>query len=52
MYEKPPRGMLKLWARVQEKWNSFYKQACLKLIEGMPNRISQVFKDKNGYTKY
>ena len=51
-YDNSPRGMLELWSRVQEKWNSFDKETCLKLIESMPNRIEQVYKAKGGYIKY
>ena len=51
-YDTTPGGMLELWDRVQEKWNSFDKETCLKLIESMPNRIEQVYKAKGGYIKY
>lgn len=51
-YENPPNGILELWDRVQEKWNGIDKDACLKLIMSMPDRIQQVFKAKGGYTKY
>ena len=51
-YDNSPSEMLELWDRVQEKWNSFDKQTCLKLIKSMPNRIEQVYKAKGGYTKY
>ena len=51
-YENPPNGILKLWDRVQEKWNSIDKEGCLKLIISMTNRIEQAFKANGGYTKY
>ena len=44
--------MLELWNRVQEKWNLFDKDKCLKLIESMPNRTEQVYKPNGGYIKY
>ena len=44
--------MLELWNRVQEKWNLFDKQICLKLIESMLDRIEQVYKAKGEYIKY
>jgi hypothetical protein len=51
-YETDPSGMIELWERVQDVWNSIPPEICLGLIESMPKRIEEVLKAKGGYTKY
>jgi hypothetical protein len=51
-YDQPPRGILELWDRVQEKWEEIEPQVCRDLIESMPRRMAAVIKAKGGVTKY
>ena len=51
-YEDPPSGILELWDRVEEVWNSITKEECLQVIDSMPDRIRAVIDAKGGYTKY
>lgn len=51
-YEKPPKGMLELWERVETEWNKIDKETCMNLIESMPRRIDAVLKAKGKWTKY
>ena len=51
-YDCPPSGMVELWRRVEETWNSITKEDCLKVIDSMPDRIRAVIDAKGGYTKY
>ena len=51
-YPTQPKGMLELWDRVQETWESIDKETCLHLIKSMPRRIEAVLKARGGYTKY
>jgi transposase len=50
-YDQPPRGMVGLWDRVQEKWEQIEPQVCQDLIESMPRRMAAVIKAKRGVTK-
>lgn len=47
-----PTGMLELWARVEEEWESIPQGTVLNLIDSMPRRIEAVLKAKGGMTKY
>lgn len=51
-YERPPKGMIELWERVQAEWDKIDKEVCLNLIESMPNRIDAVLKAKGRWTDY
>ena len=50
--ENPPKGIYKLWDRVQVEWERIPVEECQKLIKSMPRRIEAVLKAKGGYTKY
>src|ERR1700761_4336808 len=51
-YEKPPKGILELWERVQREWEAIDESMCQDLISSMPRRVQAVLKAKGGYTKY
>jgi len=51
-YETPAGGMIELWKRVEEVWNSISNQDCLRLIESMPRRIQAVLDSKSLWTDY
>jgi len=51
-YERPPKGMLELWERVQDEWEKIEASVCQGLVESMPRRVSAVLKAKGGYAKY
>ena len=51
-YEKPPKGILELWERVQREWEAIDESVCQDLISSMPRRVQAVLKAKGGYTKY
>ncbi|KAG0817752.1 hypothetical protein G6F16_012601 [Rhizopus arrhizus] len=51
-YEKQPDGMLELWSRIENVWESITQNECQKLIESMPKRIKAVYNAKGGHTKY
>src|ERR1700729_1655443 len=45
-YEIPPKGILELWDRVEEKRNKIPPEVCQNLIESIPRRIEACPKDK------
>ena len=51
-YKTEPRGILKLWERVETEQAKIPVDICLNLVESMPRRIAAVLKAKGGYTKY
>ena len=51
-YDVPANGMLELWERVENEWDSIGPEVCQNLIESMPRRIKAVLKAKGGYNKY
>ena len=51
-YERAPTSMHELWRRVEEEWEKIPGAECAKLVESMPNRVSEVLKAKGGYTTY
>jgi len=51
-YERPPNGMIELWSRVQAEWDKIDREACVRLIESMPDRINAVLKSKGMWTDY
>ena len=51
-YDTPPTGMLDLWDRVQNIWNSFGAEECERLVASMPNRIQAVIDAKGWWTDY
>jgi transposase len=46
------RGKDMLWEQVSKVWNETALEACSKLIETMPERINDVIKAKEGYTRW
>jgi hypothetical protein len=51
-YQTPPAGILELWERIEEQWNSIDPKVCQDLIQSMPRRVQAVIQAKGGYTKY
>lgn len=51
-FDKPPRGVLELWERIQSIWNDIPTQKCQILIQSMPKRIQAVLNAKGKWTKY
>ena len=51
-YDDDPKSIHELWGRVQDVWNRFSQEECLKLIESMPERIAALKLAKGGYTKF
>ena len=51
-YLTPPKGVWKIWKRVEEVWNNIPPEVCQNLIESMPRRLEAVIKAKGGNTKY
>ena len=51
-YEHPPKGVIKLWERIETEWNKISRKDCLSIIESMPNRIKAVLKSKGKWTDY
>jgi DDE superfamily endonuclease/Transposase len=51
-YDTPPSGMLELWERVQDIWNSFSAEECERLVASMPKRIQAVLDAKGWWTDY
>jgi transposase len=51
-YDTAPSGLLELWDRIQETWDKFTKEECLRYIESMPARIDAVLKAKGRWTSY
>ena len=47
-----PTGMLELWERVEDEWESIPQGVVSNLIESMPRRVEAVLKAKGGLTKY
>ena len=51
-YDTPPSGMIELWSRVKEIWESFTENECKKLCHTMPDRIKAVMRSKGRWTNY
>ncbi|QRV96284.1 Transposase [Ceratobasidium sp. AG-Ba] len=51
-YEEPPNGILELWDRVQDVWNSFGEEYCQNLIKSMPERIALVLEARGRSISY
>ncbi|KAG1001017.1 hypothetical protein G6F27_013270 [Rhizopus arrhizus] len=51
-YTTPPKGMLDLWDRTQEVWNTITTEDCKKVIETMPKRCNDVIKAKGYWIDY
>ena len=51
-YDTPPSGILELWDRVQDVWNSFTAEECERLVGSMPDRIQAVLDAKGWWTDY
>ena len=47
-----PTGILELWERVEDEWESIPQGIVLNLIESMPRRVEAVLKAKRGLIKY
>ena len=50
--DEQPSGMIDLWKRTQEAWNSISEETCRSLISSMPRRILAVIRAKGRWTKY
>ena len=51
-YPTSPKGVYKLWERVEVEWNEIAAEVCQNLIESMPRRIKAVIRAKGGHTDY
>ena len=51
-YERPAKGVWKLWERIQAEQRKIEIVECQKLIESMPRRLEAVIQAKGGHTKY
>jgi transposase len=51
-YDRPAKGMIEHWERVQAEWNKIEADVCVKLVESMPKRIKAVIKAKGMWTDY
>jgi len=51
-YDTAPKGILDLWERVQDQWNTIDASVCANLIDSMPRRVAAVIKAKGRWTKY
>jgi len=51
-YDRPSKGVLVLWERVEKIWNEIGPDVCTNLYNSIPNRIQSVIKAKGGWTKY
>lgn len=51
-YPTQPTGILELWDRVQNAWDSIEVETCTNLIDSMPRRIEAVLKARGGYTDF
>lgn len=51
-YDAPPKGVIELWERVQDVWNSFTEEDCKRVIETMPKRCRDVIKQKGYWIDY
>ncbi|KAG1036353.1 hypothetical protein G6F43_013063 [Rhizopus delemar] len=52
MYDNKTASIHELRQRVENEWNSFTKEQCIKYIDSMPDRIQVVLAEKGGFTKY
>jgi transposase len=50
--ERPPTTLEELWNAIEEEWEGIPPDFCLKLIDTMPARISDVLKTKGGNTTW
>lgn len=51
-YERPPKGMLELWERVEDCWASITSNECQNLYRSMPKRIAAVIAAKGRWTNF
>jgi hypothetical protein len=51
-YDTPLSGILELWGRVQDIWNSFTAEEYEILVASMPERIQAVIDAKGLWTNY
>ena len=51
-YDTPPKGIIELWSRVRENFNSITADDCRKLVESMPRQIATLLKGKGKWTDY
>ena len=51
-YERPPKGMLELWERVEDCWASITPNECQNLYRSMPKRIAAVIAAKGRWTNF
>ncbi|KAG1136561.1 hypothetical protein G6F38_011957 [Rhizopus arrhizus] len=52
MYDNRATSIHELWERVENEWNSFTKEQCIKYIDSMPDRIQAVLAEKGGSTRF
>jgi hypothetical protein len=52
MYNSRATSIYELWERVENEWNSFTKEQCIKNIDSMPDRIQAVLTEKGGSTRF
>jgi hypothetical protein len=52
MYNNRATSIHELWERVENEWNSFTKEQCIKYIDSMPDRIQAVLTEKGGSTRF
>ena len=50
--DEPIRNKDHLWEKIKTVWNEIEIDACTKLIQTMPQRIQDVYKQKGGYTRW
>ena len=51
-YERPAKGVWKLWERIEAEWGRIEVEEFQKLIESMPRRLEVAIQAKEGHTKY
>jgi transposase len=51
-YETQPTSIHELWEHIQDTWETFTAEECIKLIESMPKRIFAVLEAKGGATHF
>ena len=51
-YERPVKGVWKLWERIEAEQRKIEVEECQELIESMPRGLEAVIQAKEGHTKY
>ena len=50
-YERPAKGVQKLWERIEAEQGKIEVEECQKLLESMPRRLEVVIQAKEGHSK-